>query len=154
MVGGQAEDEVGGQGTRPGIDAEPDVRAGIEAEPDETSDAAKADSFGSQPRSVARGGACHFSEVVHGAKFHVTRARQLAHGLELAGNTFASGNTGLGAAIEDFFDSVESGVVDTFSEGEVERAGGSGIVKGEHLKGFEDGKGNAPRRMDGGGIER
>jgi|SRR5664279_5949152 hypothetical protein len=99
MVDGQAEDQIRGQGTRLGIDTEPDVGTDIEADPDETSDAAKSDGFGSQPASVARGDACHFGEIVHGSEFYVARAGQLAHGLELAGNAFASGHAGLGAAI-------------------------------------------------------
>ena len=71
----------------------------------------------------------------------------------MTGNAFASGNAGLGAANENFFDGVESAVIDPFSEGEVERVGGGNVVEGQHLKGFEDGKRNVAQRMDGGGIE-
>jgi hypothetical protein len=71
----------------------------------------------------------------------------------LAGDTFASGNAGLGATSENFFDGVESAVIDAFSEGEAEGVGGRNLVEGQHLKGFEDGKRNAARRMDGGGVE-
>jgi len=78
---------------------------------------------------------------------------QLAHGVELAGNTFASGNAGLSTASENFFDCVESSVIDAFSEGEVKGVGGGNMVEREHLKGFEDGKRNAAERMDRGGIE-
>ena len=77
----------------------------------------------------------------------------MAHSVELTGNTFAPGYTGLGAAIENFFDSVESSVIDALSEGEIEGVGGSDVVEGQHLKGFEDGKRNVAQRMDGGGIE-
>ena len=77
----------------------------------------------------------------------------MAHSVELTGNTFAPGYTGLGAASENFFDSVESSVIDALSEGEIEGVGGSDVVEGQHLKGFEDGKRNVAQRMDGGGIE-
>jgi hypothetical protein len=77
----------------------------------------------------------------------------LAHSVELTGNTFAPGNAGLGAASENFFDGVESTVIDAFSEGEVEGVGGRNVVEGQHLKGFEDRKRNVAQRMDGGGIE-
>ena len=77
----------------------------------------------------------------------------MAHGVELTGDTFASGNAGLSAASENFFDGVESAVIDAFSEGEVESVGGGDTVEREHLKGFEDGKRNVAQRMDGGGIE-
>ena len=90
---------------------------------------------------------------MHGAEFHVGGAWQLAHELELAGDTFASGNAGLSAASENFFDGVESGVVDAFSESEVEGVGGDRVVEGQHLKGFEDGERNVGQRLDGGGIE-
>ena len=63
----------------------------------------------------------------------------MAHGIELAGDTFALGNAGLGAASENFFDGVESTVIDAFSEGKVESVGGGNVVEGQHLKGFEDG---------------
>ncbi len=109
--------------------------------------------FGSQPGRVAGGNAGHFGEVVHGSEFYVGASVQLAHGVELAGDAFASGNAGLGTAIENFFDGVESGVVDAFPEGEVEGVGRGNVVEGQHLKGFEDGKRNAARRLDGGGIE-
>ena len=125
----------------------------IEAEPNETPDAAEADFFGTQPGGVAGGNAGHFGEVVHGSEFYVGEAGQLAHGLELTGDAFASGNAGLSAASENFFDGVESGVVDAFSEREVEGVGGGSIVEGQHLKGFEDGKRNVAQRLDGRGID-
>ena len=126
----------------------------IKAKPYETSDAAQADGFGTESGGVAGSNASHFSEVVHGSEFHVAGAGQLAHGIELASDTFASSNAGLGAAIENFFDGVESGVIDAFSEGEVEGVGGGHVVERQHLKGFENGKRNAAGRMNGGGIER
>ena len=96
---------------------------------------------------------CDFREVIHGSEFYVAGSGQLAHGVELTGDTFASGNAGLSAASENFFDGVESAVIDAFSEGEVEGVGGRNVVEGQHLKGFEDGKRNVAQRMDGGGIE-
>ena len=137
-VGCEAEDEVGGDGARPGTEFGTD----IEAEPDEAPDAAEAEFIGTESGGVAGGNAGHFGEVVHGAEFHVGGAWQLAHELELAGDTFASGNAGLSAASENFFDGIEGGVVDPFSEGEVEGVGGDRVVEGQHLKGFEDGKRN------------
>ena len=71
----------------------------------------------------------------------------------MTGDTFASCNAGLGTASENFFDGVESAVIDAFSEGEVEGVGGGNVVEREHLKGFEDGKRNVAERMDSGGIE-
>ena len=109
--------------------------------------------FGTQSGGVAGGDAGHFGEVVHRSEFDVAGAGELAHGFELAGNAFASGDAGLRAAIENFFDGVKSGVVDAFSESEVESVGGSNVVEGQHLKGFENGKRNAARRLDGGRIE-
>ncbi len=103
-VGGQAEDEVGGVGTRLKPSFGTSIAIDIQAQPDETTDAAEADLFGTQSGGIAGGDAGHFGEVVHGSEFHFTRAGQLAHGVELAGDTFASGNAGLGAAIENFFD--------------------------------------------------
>jgi len=157
-IGGQAEDEAGGVGTHfgtsVGTSVGTNIAIDIQAQPDKTADAAEADLFGTQSGGIAGGDAGHFGEVVHGSEFHFTGAGQLAHGVELAGDTFASGNTGLGAAIENFFDGVESGVVDAFSEGKVEGVGGGSVVEGHHLKSFEDGKWNAPLRLDGGGIER
>jgi hypothetical protein len=125
----------------------------IEAKPDETPDAAEADCFGTQAGGIAGGDARHFGQVVHGSEFHVAGVGQLAHRVELAGNAFASGNARLGAASENFFDGVESSVIDALSESEVEGVRGSNMVEREHLKGFEDGKRNASDRMDSGGIE-
>ena len=125
----------------------------IEAEPDEASDAAEADRFGTQAGGITGGDARHLGEVIDGSKFHVAGMGQLAHGVELAGNTFASGNAGLSTASKNFFDGVESSVIDAFSESEVERVGRRNMVEREHLKGFEDGKRNAAERMDRGGIE-
>ena len=125
----------------------------VETEPDKASDAAEADCFGTQASGVAGGNAGHFTQVAHGSEFYVAGTGQLAHGVELTGNTFASGNTGLSPASENFFDGVESAMIDAFSEGEVEGIGGSNVVEGQHLKGFENGKRNVAQRMDGGGIE-
>ena len=77
----------------------------------------------------------------------------MAHGVELAGDAFASGNAWLGPASENFFDGVEGAVIDALSKGEVESVGGGNVVEGQHLKGFEDGKRNVAQRMDGGRIE-
>jgi len=148
-VGGQAEDEVGGDGARFGTS----IAIGIETEPYETSYAAKADLFGTKSGGVAGGNAGHFGQVVHGSEFDVAGAGELAHGVEFTSDTSAPGNAGLRAAIENFFDGVKSGVVDTFSESEVEGVGRSNVVERQHLKGFEDGKRNAARRMDGGRVE-
>ena len=125
----------------------------VEAEPDETADAAETDLSGSEPGGVAGSDASHFGEVVHRSEFDVVGVRELPHEVELAGNAFAPGNAGLGAAIENFFDGVESGVVDALPESEVEGVGRGRIVEGQHLEGFEDRKRNAARRLDGGGIE-
>ena len=77
----------------------------------------------------------------------------MSHGVELAGNASASGNTGLSPASKNFFDGVESSVIDALSEGEIEGVGGSDVVEGQHLKSFEDGKRNVAQGMDGGWIE-
>ena len=77
----------------------------------------------------------------------------MPHGVELGGDAFATGNAGLGAASENFFDGVESAVIDAFSEGEVESVGSGNVVEGQHLKGFEDGKRNVAQRLDGVGVE-
>ena len=77
----------------------------------------------------------------------------MPHGVELAGDAFAAGNAGLGAASENFFHGVKSAMINAFSEGDVERVGGGNVVEGQHLKGFEDGKRNVAQRLDGGGIE-
>ena len=148
-VGRQAEDDVGGAGEPLGTG----IGTDIEAEPDKASDAAEADCVGTQAGCVAGGNAGHFSQVVHGSEFHVAGAGQLAHGVELTGNALASGDAGLGAASENFFDGVESAVIDALSEGKIERVGGRNVVEGQHLKGFEDGKRNVAERMDGEGIE-
>ena len=125
----------------------------IEAEPDETAYAAEADLFGTQSGGIAGGDASHFREIVHGSEFHVAGLGELAHGVELTGDTFACGDAGLGAAIENFFDGVESGVVNAFSESEIEDVGRRNVVEGQHLKSFQDGKRDAARRRDPGGIE-
>jgi hypothetical protein len=130
-----------------------DIGTDIEAKPDKASDAAEADCFGTYTGRVAGSDARHFGQVVHGSEFHVARVRELAHGVKLTCDTFASGNAGLGAASQNFFDSVESAVIDAFSEGHVESVGGGNAVEREHLKGFEDGKRNVAQRMDGGRIE-
>src|SRR5438874_2846131 len=103
----------------------------IEAGSDEAPDAAEADCFGTYPGGIAGGNAGHFGQVVHGSEFYVAGAGQLAHSVELTGNTFAPGYTGLGAASENFFDSVESSVIDALSEGEIEGVGGSDVVEGQ-----------------------
>ena len=146
-IRGQAEDEAGGVGTYSGTSVGTSIAIDIQAQPDEATDAAEADLFGTQSGGIAGGYAGHFGEVVHGSEFHFAGAGQLAHGVELAGDTFASGNTGLGAAVENFFDGVESGVVDAFSKGKVEGVGVGSVVEGHHLKSFEDGKWNAARRL-------
>src|ERR1019366_3585010 len=128
-IGGQTEDEVSGVGTYFCTSGGTSIAIDIQAQPDEATDAAEADLFGTQSGGIAGGDAGHFGEVVHGSEFHFKGAGQLAHGVELAGDTFASGNTGLGAAIENFFDGVESGVVDAFSEGKVEGVGGGSVVE-------------------------
>src|ERR1035437_4889315 len=133
-IGGQAEDEAGGVGTPFGTSVGTSIAIDIQAQPDKTTDAAEADLFGTQSGGVAGGDAGHFGEVVHGSEFHFTGAGQLAHGVELAGDAFASGNAGLGAAIEDLFDGVESGVVDAFSESEIEGVGRRYVVERKHLK--------------------
>jgi len=149
-VGGQPEDKVGGDGARFGTR----IATGIETEPYETSYAAEADLFGTKSGGVTGGNAAHFGEVVHGAEFHLAGTGKLAHGVEFSGDTSAPGNAGLRAAIENFFDGAKSRVVDAFSEGEVEGVGRGNVVERQHLKGFEDGKRNAARRVDGGKVER
>ncbi|MGA2216342.1 MAG: hypothetical protein ABSH31_23930 [Bryobacteraceae bacterium] len=72
----------------------------------------------------------------------------------MASDTFLSGNAGLSAAIENFFDRIESGVVDALSEGDGQSVGRLNVVDGYHLKSFEDGKRNAAGQLDGRGIER
>src|SRR5258708_2028935 len=99
------------------------------------------------------GGDAGISEVVHGSVCYVAWAGQLAHKVDLAGDAFASGNAGLGPASQNFFDGVESSVIDAFSKGEVERVGGGNMVEREHLKGLEDGKRNVAERIDSGGVE-
>ena len=126
----------------------------LEAKPDEAPDAAETDFFRTEPRRVAGGDAGHFVEVAHRAEFHFARTSRLAHGFELAGNALTSGNAGLGAALENSFDGVERGVVDPFAEGQVESVGRGHIVERKHLKGFENGKRNTSRRLNGGEIER
>src|ERR1700722_5572002 len=44
-------------------------------------------------------------------------------------------------------------MIDPFSESEIEGVAGRYVAKGQHLKGFQDGKGNVSKRMDGGGID-
>ena len=155
-LGLQAKHQVGCNGSHPSAENAgfgTYIRTNIQAKPDEAANAAKTNLFGTKPSSVACGDAGHFGEIVHGSEFHVARTRQLAHGFEFAGDAFSSGNAGLRAAIENSFDGVERGVVDAFSEGEVESVGCGNVVERQHLKGFEDGKRNAARRLDGGGIE-
>jgi len=152
-AGGQAEDQVGGDGARSGPGIGTEIGTDIEAEPYEPSDAAQADLVGTESGGVTGGYPGHFSEVVDGSKFHVAWARQLAHGFEVAGDTLATRDAGLGTASEDFFDGVESGMVDAFSEGQVEGVGRGNVIERQHLKGFEDGKRNPAGGLDRGGIE-
>ena|ERR1700689_3570673 len=125
----------------------------VQAEPDEAADAAEADLFWSQPGSVTGSDPGHLGEVVDRSEFDVAGAGELAHGLELAGDDFVSGNAGLGAAIENSFDGIKSAVVDALSERDVERVGRGSIVDGQHAEGFEDRERNAALELDGGGIE-
>ena len=73
-IGGQAEDEVCGDGTRLPSGFGANIEPNLQAEPDETSDAAEANSFGSQPGGVTGGNARHFGQIVHGSEFHVAGA--------------------------------------------------------------------------------
>src|SRR5208282_1644524 len=143
----------GGDGARSGYGIGTEIGTDIEAEPYETSNAAQADLVGTESGGIARGNVRHFSEVVHGSEFHVAWTGQLAHGFEVAGDTLATSHAGLGTASENLFDGVESGMVDAFSEGEVEGVGRGNVVERQHLKGFEDGKRNPAGRLDRGGIE-
>jgi len=151
--GGQAEDQVSGNGALSGRGIATEIGMDIQAEPYETSDAAEADLVGAESGGVAGGNAGHLCQVLHGPEFHVARPGQLAHGIELAGDTLASGDARLGTASENLFDGEESRVVDAFSEGEIEGVGRGYIVEGQHLKGFEDGKRDAAGRLDGGEID-
>ena len=73
-VGGEAKDEISGDGARPG----PDGGMDIEAEPYETANTAEPNFFGAQPGGVTGGNAGHFGEIVHGSELHVGGAGQLA----------------------------------------------------------------------------
>ena len=72
--------------------------------------------------------------------------------LDLTRNTFASGDAGLGTASENLFDGIERGVIDPFSESEIEDVAGRSVAEGQHLKGFKNRERNISRRVDGGGI--
>jgi hypothetical protein len=87
----------------------------IETEPEEAPDAAKPDLFRSQAGGATGGNAGHLGEFAHRAKFDIVGRRRLAHAVEPAGNAFGPCLAGLSAAIENFFDSVKSRVVDAFS---------------------------------------
>lgn len=147
---GQAKNEVGRQGSH----FRTNITIDIETEPDESPDAAEADLFGCQASGVAGGNASHFGEIVHGAEFEIVGMGCLTHDVELAGNPFASRYAGLSAAIENFFDRVQSRVVDAFSKSRIERIGRCDVVERQHLKRFEDGKRDAAERLQGGEIER
>jgi hypothetical protein len=126
----------------------------VQAQPDEAADATETDLFWSQPGGVTGGDPSHLGEVVDRSELDVAGARELAHGLKLAGDDFASGNAGLGAAIENFFYGIKSAVIDALSEGDIERLGRGRIVDGQHAEGFEYRERYAALELDGGGIER
>jgi hypothetical protein len=57
-------------------------------------------------------------------------------------------------ATEDFFDGVESSVINALSKSDEKGIRGGSVAQGEHLEKFQDRKRDIAERLDGGGIDR